>query len=128
MNALRGMMWLLIFQSAGELLGRGLALPLPGPVIGMVLLLLALRWPTVQQPVAACAEFLLLHLSLLFVPVGVGVMTHLSLVSQYGIRLLAVVVLSTVAGLAVTVLALNWFKDRENGPAAAALPAKDADV
>ena len=113
MNALRGMMWLLIFQSAGELLGRGLALPLPGPVIGMVLLLLALRWPAVQQPVAACAEFLLSHLSLLFVPVGVGVMTHLSLVSQYGIRMLAVVVLSTLAGLGVTALILHLLRDRE---------------
>lgn len=128
MNGLRGMMWLLIFQSAGELLARGLALPLPGPVIGMVLLLLALRWPAVQQPVAACAEFLLSHLSLLFVPVGVGVMTHLSLVSQYGIRLLAVVVLSTVAGLAVTVLALHLFRDRETGTVAAASAPKDADV
>ena len=128
MNALRGMMWLLIFQSAGELLGRGLALPLPGPVIGMVLLLLALHWPVVREPVAACAEFLLSHLSLLFVPVGVGVMTHLSLVSQYGIRMLAVVVLSTVAGLAVTVLALHLFRDREIGHAAATSAPKDGDV
>jgi len=128
MNALRGMMWLLIFQSAGELLGRGLALPLPGPVIGMVLLLPALRWPAVREPVAACAEFLLSHLSLLFVPVGVGVMTHLSLVSQYGIRMLAVVVLSTVAGLAVTVLTLHLLRNREPGSAAATAPAKDGDV
>jgi holin-like protein len=126
MNALRGMMWLLIFQSAGELLGRGLALPLPGPVIGMVLLLLALRWPAIQAPVAACAEFVLSHLSLLFVPVGVGVMTHLSLVSQYGIRLLAVVVLSTLAGLAVTVLALHLLRDR--APATATAAAEDGDV
>jgi len=130
MNALRGMMWLLIFQSAGELLGRGLALPLPGPVIGMVLLLPALRWTAVRAPVAACAEFLLSHLSLLFVPVGVGVMTHLSLVSQYGIRMLAVVVLSTLAGLAVTVLTLHLLRDRGHGPAAAAAPApaKDGNV
>ena len=128
MNALRGMMWLLIFQSVGELLARGVSLPLPGPVIGMVLLLLALRWQAVQAPVAACAEFLLSHLSLLFVPVGVGVMTHLSLVSQYGIRLLAVVVLSTLAGLAVTVLTLHLLRDRRHGPQTAASPAKDADV
>jgi len=128
MNPLRGMMWLLIFQSAGELLGRGLALPLPGPVIGMVLLLLALRWPAVQEPVGACAEFLLSHLSLLFVPVGVGVMTHLSLVSQYGIRMLAVVVLSTVAGLAMTVLTLHLLRDRGHEPAAITPSAKDGDV
>ncbi len=127
MNALRGMTWLLIFQSVGELLARGLALPLPGPVIGMVLLLLALRWPAVQKPVAGCAEFLLSHLSLLFVPVGVGVMTHLSLVSQYGVRMLAVVVLSTLAGLGVTVLSLHLLRDRHHLDTASA-PEKDADA
>lgn len=128
MNALRGMMWLLIFQSAGELLGRGLGLPLPGPVIGMVLLLPALRWQSVREPVAVSAQFLLSHLSLLFVPVGVGVMTHLSLVSQYGLRMLAVVVLSTLAGLGVTVLALHLFRSHEQAPETAVSAAKDADV
>ena len=127
MNALRGMVWLLVFQSVGEMLARGLRLPLPGPVIGMVLLLLALRWPAVQKPVAECAGFLLSHLSLLFVPVGVGVMTHLSLVSQYGLRMLAVVVLSTWAGLGVTVLSLHLLRDR-NHLDAASTPEKDADA
>jgi holin-like protein len=96
-------------QSLGELVSRGLGLPFPGPVVGMLLLLLALRWPDVRAPVAACAGFLLSHLSLLFVPVGVGVMTHLGLLSQYGVRMLAVVVLSTWAGLAVTALVLRAF-------------------
>ena len=110
MQALRGLAWLLVFQSIGELLARGLKLPFPGPVVGMLLLLLALRWETVRGPVSLCADFLLSHLSLLFVPVGVGVMTHLSLVNQYGFRMMAVVVLSTLAGLAVTVLSLRWVK------------------
>ncbi len=110
MQALRGLAWLLALQSAGELLSRGLHLPFPGPVIGMVLLLVALRWQTVRAPVSSCADFLLAHLSLLFVPVGVGVMTHLSLVSQYGFRMLAVVVVSTLAGLLVTVLSLHWLR------------------
>ena len=128
MNALRGMTWLLVFQSVGEMLARGFALPLPGPVIGMILLVFALRWPAIQQPVAACAEFLLSHLSLLFVPVGVGVMTHLSLVSQYGVRLLAVVVLSTLAGLAVTALSLHLLRERPPPRSPAATPEKDADA
>lgn len=112
MQALRGLAWLLVLQSVGEMLARGLALPFPGPVIGMVLLLVALRWPAVRTPVSACADFLLSHLSLLFVPVGVGVMTHLALLSQYGLRMLAVIVVSTLAGLAVTVLALYWLRER----------------
>ena len=112
MHALRGLAWLLALQSVGELLARGLSLPFPGPVIGMMLLLVALRWPVVREPVASCADFLLSHLSLLFVPVGVGVMTHLSLVSQYGFRMLAVIVLSTLFGLLVTVLTLHWLRGK----------------
>ena len=107
MQGLRGLAWLLAMQSMGELLSRGFALPFPGPVVGMLLLLVALRLPVVREPVAACAGFLLSHLSLLFVPVGVGVMTHLGLLSQYGVRMLAVIVLSTWLGLAVTALVLK---------------------
>ena len=107
MLALLGLAWLLALQSIGELLARGLGLPFPGPVVGMILLLVALRWPLVQAPVAACADFLLSHLSLLFVPVGVGMMTHLSLLGTYGVRILVVLVLSTWIGLAVTAWVLQ---------------------
>ena len=114
MNALRGLAWLLIFQSLGEVLARWLLLPFPGPVIGMMLLLIALKWPIVQEPVAACANFLLTHLSLLFVPVGVGVMTHLPLMSQYGGRLIIIIVISTWVGLAATALTLHFFWGKQD--------------
>ena len=113
MLALRGLAWLLALQSLGEILSRGLSLPFPGPVIGMMLLLVALRSPAVREPVGACADYLLSHLSLLFVPVGVGVMTHLSLLDQYGGRILVVIVLSTWIGLAVTVLTLHLMPGSE---------------
>ena len=114
MNGLRGLGWLLVLQSMGELLSHGLSLPLPGPVVGMMLLLVALRWAVVREPVSACADYLLSHLSLLFVPVGVGVMTHLSIVSEYGGRMLLVLVVSTLIGLAVTALLLNYLWRRDD--------------
>ena len=113
MLGLRGFAWLLVLQSAGELLSHALHLPFPGPVVGLVLLLVALNFAVVRQPVAACAEFLLSHLSLLFVPVGVGVMTHLGLLSEYGGRMLIVIVLSTWVGLAVTALVLRALMQRQ---------------
>lgn len=113
MTGLRGFAWLLLLQSAGELLARGLSLPFPGPVVGMVLLLLALNIEAVREPVAACADFLLSHLSLLFVPVGVGVVTHLGLVSEYGGRMAIVIVFSTWIGLAVTALVLRALMRRQ---------------
>lgn len=109
MQGLRGLAWLLAMQSVGEVLSRGLALPFPGPVVGMLLLLLALQLPSVREAVSVCANFLLSHLSLLFVPVGVGVMTHLGLLGQYGLRMLVVLVASTWIGLAVTALAVRFF-------------------
>ncbi len=115
MQALRGLAWLLALQSIGELLARGLSLPFPGPVVGMMLLLAALQSTMVREPVAACADYLLSHLSLLFVPVGVGVMTHLSLLDRYGGRILVVIVLSTWVGLAVTVLMLHLLSRADGG-------------
>ncbi len=108
MNALHGLAWLLGCQTAGELLSRGLGLPVPGPVVGMGLLVLALRWPSVRTAVADTARFLLAHLSLLFVPVGVGVMSHLGLLHTHGWRVALVLLLSTWVGLVVTALVLRW--------------------
>ena len=105
--ALRGLAMLLLLQAAGEALVHALALPFPGPVLGMALLLPALRVSWVRVPVQAAAELLLAHLSLLFVPIGVGVITHLDLISSYGARLLAVIVVSTWIGMAVTAQVLR---------------------
>ena len=107
MNALCGLSILLLLQAIGEAIAHALSLPFPGPVIGMALLLPALQIGWLREPVQAAAELLLAHLSLLFAPIGVGVITHLDLVSTHGLRLLAVIVLSTWFGLAVTALVLR---------------------
>ncbi|MFM7331544.1 MAG: CidA/LrgA family protein [Brachymonas sp.] len=125
MQALTGFAVLLLAQSLGEVMARWvnakLGLALPGPVWGMLLLGLALLAPWVQRRLAAgvgeASRVLLTHLSLLFVPVGVGVMVHLGLLSAYGWKLLAVLVLSTWLGLVVTALVLKLF-----------WPQPDADV
>lgn len=113
MSALRGFAWLLALQTVGELVVKQLGLTVPGPVLGMIFLLLALRWPSVQAEVASCAEFLLSHLSLLFVPVGVGVMTHLGIFNDFGWRIAFVLVVSTWVGLSVTALALRWLQKQQ---------------
>jgi holin-like protein len=124
MPALQGLALLLLAQSAGELLVRALRLPLPGPVLGLGLVLAALafaptrRW--VAAPVEAAAELLMAHLSLLFVPLGVGVIAHLGLLGGHAVALALVVLLSTLAGLAVTGLVLQalWCDDAAVEPAA----------
>jgi len=114
MQTLTGLAWLLGLQAAGELLARALRLPFPGPVVGMLLLLVALNAGVVRAAVAACADFLLAHLSLLFVPVAVGVMSYLPLLGVFGGRLALVLVLSTWIGLAVTALLVRHLMGKDD--------------
>lgn len=93
----------LLCQLAGEAAVRGLSLPVPGPVVGMVLMfaLMAARTPLPGE-IRATADGILRHLSLLFVPAGVGLVNNLDRLGSEGWRLLVVVVVSTVIALAVT--------------------------
>lgn len=97
---------LLACQLAGEALARLLALPIPGPVIGMALLFLGLRWrPSAAlegAPLATVSGVLLAHLSLLFVPAGAGIVRHAGSLMVHGPGLLAALVLSTALTLVVT--------------------------
>ena len=69
---------LLLFQLAGEVLVQLSGIPVPGPVVGMVLLFLALALRgSTPNPLRGVSQTLLAHLSLLFVPAGVGVMLYM---------------------------------------------------
>jgi holin-like protein len=104
---------LLLCQLAGEALARGLNLPAPGPVIGMALMIgvLALREriaPVLPQEindggVERVSKNILAHLSLLFVPAGVGVVQNLDLFARHGFALAIALVVSTFLALVVTV-------------------------
>ena len=104
---------LLLFQLAGEVIARGFALPIPGPVIGMGLffLFLALRKGP-DEEMQKTAQGLLQHLSLLFVPAGTGVMVHLHRLQDEWLPILVSLLVSTVATLAVTALVMKAFSRR----------------
>lgn len=96
-------MWLLGCQLVGEVIARGLDLPVPGPVIGMVLLFMALvlRRPPESANVLRTSDALLRHLQLLFVPAGVGIVTYLAVLREEALPIVGGLVLSWLAGLAV---------------------------
>jgi putative effector of murein hydrolase LrgA (UPF0299 family) len=104
---------ILLCQLAGEVIVRGLGLPVPGPVLGLVFLLLLLlardrfavlaRGPLQGDGVENASRGLLAHLSLMFVPAGVGVVQKLDLVAAHGIAIAVVLALSVVMTLLATV-------------------------
>jgi holin-like protein len=118
---LRGLFLLLFFQLIGEALARSLALPAPGPVIGLLALALALAlWrrrsgdatDVDATEVGKTANALLGALSLLFVPAGVGVVQYFDLLARYGVALGVSLVVSTVLTLLATVGVFLWVKQR----------------
>jgi len=98
---------LLVFQLAGEIIAQALSLPVPGPVIGMALLFLALAVRGgASEEMRRTVQNLLQHLSLLFVPAGTGVMLHFHRVAEEWLPLSLSLLVSTAAALAVTALVL----------------------
>lgn len=97
--------FILACQLAGEFIVTSLAIPVPGPVVGMVLLFVfLLARGEVPAPLAQVADALLRNLSLLFVPAGVGVMLHFELLGSDAVPLASALLLSTLATVAVTAL------------------------
>ncbi|EEW26253.1 CidA/LrgA family protein [Rhodobacter ferrooxidans] len=95
----------LLCQLAGETASRALALPLPGPVLGMLLMLAAFAaLPRLAQVVRPLAQGILGNLALLFVPAGVGVIGHLDRLGAEGLPLLVALIGSTVLAIAVGAL------------------------
>lgn len=96
---------LLVFQTLGESLAYAFSLPVPGPVIGMLLLFcyLMAKRGAAEKLAPTTLEFLK-HLSLLFVPAGVGIMVHAQRVAAEWLPIAAALILSTVVSLVVTAL------------------------
>lgn len=100
---------LLACQLAGEVLVRTLALPIPGPVLGLVLLtagllLAARRWPDLTGTgIEKLATGLLASLGLLFVPAGVGVIGQLDMIAGHALPIAIVLVFSTALTMLATV-------------------------
>jgi len=99
----RGFSLLLGLQCLGELLSTWLDLPLPGSVVGMILMVVALRAGLIQLAwVTEAATLLLKNLSMLFVPAGVGVMVYFDLIAQQWLPLTVATIVSTLAVIAAT--------------------------
>ncbi|WP_298493145.1 CidA/LrgA family protein [uncultured Maritimibacter sp.] len=93
---------LLGFQLGGEFTARALGLSLPGPVLGFAALFFAfLLVPRLHDLMAPTARGLLAHLSLLFVPAGVGIVRHLDKLGDGGLGVLVAIVVSTALAIAV---------------------------
>ena len=103
-----GLVEILIFQGVGELVSHFLLTMIPGPVIGLVLLL---AWfhirKAVPEPVELVANGLIQHLGLLFVPAAVGVVMFLPQLRSHALAVAASLVASVILTIAATAAVLR---------------------
>jgi holin-like protein len=97
-----------MFQFTGELILAVTGLPVPGPVIGMILLLIALlaKLP-VPASIHATSRKLLAYLGLLFVPAGAGIVTRLPMIGAHWLPIVIAIVGSTIITLVITAVVMR---------------------
>lgn len=101
---------ILSFQLIGEFIQKFTEISIPGPVIGLILLLGVLlirakyfkEHQSIENNLVDFSERFLTYLPLLFIPVGVGVVMHLSLLEENLISVISIIVLGTLLTLALT--------------------------
>jgi holin-like protein len=103
-----GLVQILLFQGIGELVGHFLLPLIPGPVIGLVLLIgfLALR-KSVNASLDRVATAFSQHFGLLFVPAAVGVVMFWPHLKSHVVAIALALVVSVVLTIAVTALVLK---------------------
>jgi holin-like protein len=108
---LRSIFVIFFFQLLGEFLKKFFEMRIPGPVIGLILLLITLIFlkkfkktaiVSLKADVINTSNYILSYLSLLFVPIGVGVVMHLSYLENNLFRVLIIVFISTILTIAGT--------------------------
>lgn len=112
---LEALAYLLFAQLVGEIIVRTAALPVPGPVVGLILMALVVGWRGLPANLHDTAHGLLRNLSLLFVPAGVGIIRQGGVLADYWVGVLVALVVSAVLTLTVTALVFRWAERRFGG-------------
>ena len=114
---LRGFFVILLFQLIGEVIQKFFSLVIPGPVIGLIFLLFTLIYLrgvkmkkilNVKKDVMSTATAITSYLSLLFVPIGVGVVMHISYLEKNLYQVLGVVVIGTMLTVGITAKLMEY--------------------
>lgn len=107
---LRSLFLIFFFQLIGEAIQKFFEINIPGPVIGLALLLLTFiflpkpssPYQKIKKEISETSHKIINYLSLLFVPIGVGVVMHINFLGDNLFKILAVILIGTLATLVFT--------------------------
>ena len=104
---LRSLFIIFFFQLLGEVIQKFFEINIPGPVIGLILLLLvfiffiknASPFRKIKKEISETSHQIIKYLSLLFVPIGVGVVMHINYLGDNLFKILAIIIIGTLSTL-----------------------------
>lgn len=110
------LMYLMLFSLIGDSISKALELPIPGSVIGMIMLFLALQFKFLKvEKVEKVGNFLVNNLPILFVAAGVGIMTKFGLIKPIWISLFIICIGTTIISIAIISKIVEFIKNRFEG-------------
>ena len=114
---LKGLLVLLLFQGVGEVISHYSGIPIPGPVIGMILLFTALQISTHALPtgLGEAAHLMIRWLSLLFVPACVGFFFLTTTSTSQWLAIAGVIILATLVTMVVTATLMTHLLSKQPG-------------
>ncbi|GFH43309.1 CidA/LrgA family protein [Lactococcus hodotermopsidis] len=109
-------MFILIFSLIGEICSTTLNLPIPGSIIGMILLFLALKFKFIRlRQINDVGQFLLANMTILFLPAGVGIMKYWGAIANYWWQIIVIVMITLVVNIGVIGFVTQLIKRRFEG-------------
>lgn len=103
MKYLKQLMIILIAYFLGVVMQLALNLPIPGTVLGLIILFLALSFGIVKtEMIEDICEVLISHMSFLFVPAGVGLITSVDILKNNALSFSVIIIISTIVVWIVT--------------------------
>lgn len=114
MNIFIQLTYIFFFSFLGEIISKIISVPIPGSVIGMILLFLALEMKIIKlEKVQTVSEFFANNLSILFVPAGVAIMTKFSHIKHIWVSFLLIAIITTLINLIIVSKTVDVMKNKK---------------
>lgn len=115
MKLLRQFLIILIICFIGEVLSKVMHIPLPGSIIGMVLLFICLLTGIIKlETIQEISKFLIDHLAFFFIPAGVGLLAYVEILKKNLVPILVICFVTTFLVMIVTGWTVQTIKERLN--------------
>ena len=112
---LRSLFIIFFYQLLGEAIQKFFEINIPGPVIGLILLLLTFIFfskkftqsKKIIKEISVISHQIINYLSLLFVPIGVGVVMHINYLGDNLFTIFSIIIIGTLATLVFTAIVME---------------------